>query len=78
MEGILSLKTYEFFSRKLLFTSCFLILRLEGKGSYTFPTNTRYEGELRDGAFHGKGTLHFENGAKYEATWVNGVSVDVL
>ena len=27
--------------------------------------------------FYLKGTLHFENGAKYEATWSEGVAVEV-
>lgn len=53
-------------------------LRFEGKGVYTFPTHTKYEGELKDGMFHGKGTLFFENGAKYEAEWVNGISISVI
>ena len=32
---------------------------------------------MKDGMFHGKGTLHFENGGKYEATWANGISIEV-
>ena len=28
--------------------------------------------------FHGKGTLIFENGAKYEALWVEGVATQVI
>jgi hypothetical protein len=28
--------------------------------------------------FHGKGTLFFENGAKYEANWSEGVATDVI
>lgn len=28
--------------------------------------------------FHGKGTLHFENGGKYEATWKEGIAIDVI
>jgi hypothetical protein len=27
--------------------------------------------------FHGFGTIHFLNGGKYEATWNNGVAVEV-
>ncbi|XP_037340579.2 MORN repeat-containing protein 5 isoform X2 [Pungitius pungitius] len=45
---------------------------MDGKGVYTFPTATKYEGEVKDGMFHGKGVLHFPNGSKYEATWENG------
>lgn len=51
--------------------------RLEGTGKYTFPTETRYEGEMNDGMFHGKGTLYFPNGSKYEATWENGIAIEV-
>ena len=51
--------------------------RMEGKGTFNFPTETRYEGDMKDGMFHGKGTLHFPNGNKYEATWKNGIAIDV-
>lgn len=27
--------------------------------------------------FHGKGTLYFENGGKFEATWVDGIATEV-
>ncbi|XP_045196012.2 MORN repeat-containing protein 5-like [Mercenaria mercenaria] len=50
--------------------------RLEGKGNYTFPTETRYEGDLKDGMFHGKGTLYFPNGSKYEASWEYGRAIE--
>ena len=50
---------------------------MEGSGKYTFPTETRYEGELRDGMFHGQGTLYFPNGSKYEATWQDGRAISV-
>ena len=45
---------------------------MEGKGTYFFPTETKYEGEMKDGMFHGKGTLLFPNGSKYTAEWVEG------
>ncbi|XP_010770883.1 MORN repeat-containing protein 5 isoform X2 [Notothenia coriiceps] len=48
--------------------------RMDGKGEYTFPTETKYEGEMKEGMFHGKGVLHFPNGSKYEATWENGIA----
>jgi hypothetical protein len=51
---------------------------LEGNSKYTFPTETRYEGEMKDGMFHGKGTLYFPNGSKYEATWEKGLAIEVL
>ncbi|XP_030291757.1 MORN repeat-containing protein 5 isoform X1 [Sparus aurata] len=48
--------------------------RIDGKGEYTFPTETKYVGDTKDGMFHGKGVLHFPNGSKYEATWENGIA----
>ena len=47
---------------------------MEGEGEYTFPTGTRYVGQMKDGMFHGKGVLYFPNGSKYEATWDKGLS----
>ncbi|KAI0238372.1 MORN repeat-containing protein 5 [Lamellibrachia satsuma] len=49
--------------------------RLEGTGTYVFPTGTRYEGEFWDGMFHGKGTLFFANGSMYKGEWVEGTAV---
>jgi hypothetical protein len=51
--------------------------RFGPNGKYNFSTGTSYEGELKDGMFHGKGTLYFENGGKYEANWVDGIATDV-
>ena len=51
---------------------------MEGKGNYDFPTETRYEGDLKDGMFHGEGTLFFPNGSKYQATWAEGKVVQVF
>ncbi|MEE6504631.1 hypothetical protein FKM82_005277, partial [Ascaphus truei] len=49
--------------------------RMEGKdGVYTLPTETRYEGDMKNGTFHGQGTLYFPNGSKYEASWDSGIS----
>ena len=63
----------------LLCVACYMLSnhRLEGKGKYTFPTETNYEGELKDGMFHGKGTLFFPNGSKYEASWKEGIALEV-
>ena len=52
----------------------FFLFRMEGEGEYTFPTGTRYVGQMKDGMFHGKGVLYFPNGSKYEATWDKGLS----
>jgi len=50
---------------------------MEGIGKYSFPTETRYEGEMKDGMFHGEGTLYFPNGSKYDAKWADGIAVKV-
>ncbi|XP_060752351.1 MORN repeat-containing protein 5 isoform X1 [Tachysurus vachellii] len=47
--------------------------RMEGRGEYTLPTHTRYEGEMMDGMFHGKGVLYFVNGGKYDGIWEKGI-----
>ena len=44
---------------------------------YTFPTDTKYEGELLDGMFHGQGTLFFPNGSKFVGRWEKGIAVEV-
>ena len=46
--------------------------RLEGIGTYTFPTKTYYTGQLKDGMFHGPGTLYFPDGNKFTGEWENG------
>ena len=56
---------------------CNLFFRMEGKGQYNFPTETRYEGDMLDGMFHGNGTLYFPNGSKYVAEWDKGIVVKV-
>ena len=50
---------------------------MDGKGEYTFPTGTKYVGEMKDGVFHGEGTLYFTTGSRYSATWINGIAVNV-
>ena len=46
--------------------------RMEGQGTYRFPSGTVYTGEFLDGEFHGEGTLQFEGCGKYHATWDRG------
>ncbi|XP_072487934.1 MORN repeat-containing protein 5 isoform X2 [Notamacropus eugenii] len=46
--------------------------KMEGKALYVLPTETKYQGEMKDGMFHGKGTLYFPNGSQYDATWDKG------
>ena len=54
------------------------IFRLEGEAKFTFPSGTTYVGEFKDGQFHGHGTLHYSNGAKYEAIWERGIAKEVV
>ena len=53
------------------------LFRLEGSAEFTFPSGTVYVGNFKDGEFHGHGTLHYTNGAKYEAVWEKGVAIEV-
>eukprot|EP00325_Prymnesiales_sp_UTEX-LB-985_P031502 CAMPEP_0174721734 /NCGR_PEP_ID=MMETSP1094-20130205/37039_1 /TAXON_ID=156173 /ORGANISM="Chrysochromulina brevifilum, Strain UTEX LB 985" /LENGTH=172 /DNA_ID=CAMNT_0015922479 /DNA_START=81 /DNA_END=599 /DNA_ORIENTATION=+ len=46
--------------------------RMEGYGTYRFPSGTVYTGELVDGEFHGEGTLQYAGSGKYHATWDHG------
>ncbi|EOD18200.1 hypothetical protein EMIHUDRAFT_196327 [Emiliania huxleyi CCMP1516] len=46
----------------------FLTAELDGVG-------TVYTGSFVDGMFHGRGTLTFSNGGKYNATWERGRAV---
>jgi len=61
----------------VLHVKCVYQYRLEGNGIYVFPTDTIYEGQLRDGMFHGEGTLFFPNGSKYRGVWENGIAQKV-
>ncbi|VEL15522.1 unnamed protein product [Protopolystoma xenopodis] len=45
---------------------------MEGFGKYKLPTDTQYEGSMKDGMFHGHGTLYFPEGNKYVAEWDKG------
>ena len=49
--------------------------RMEGYGTYRFPSGTVYTGEFLDGEFHGEGTLQFDGCGKYIATWERGKAV---
>ena len=37
----------------------------EGSGKYTYPHGEKYEGECKNGKYHGQGTYTFPNGGKY-------------
>lgn len=45
-----------------MFQSCLL----------TFFVEVEYEGNLKDGMFHGDGTLHYPMGQKIDGTWEKG------
>jgi hypothetical protein len=49
--------------------------RMEGFGTYKFPSGTVYTGEFVDGEFHGEGTLQFSGSGKYVATWERGKAI---
>ena len=42
---------------------------MEGDAEYILPTETKYVGEMKDGMFHGQGTLYFPNGSRFDAVW---------
>jgi len=46
--------------------------RMEGYGTYRFPSGTVYTGEFLDGEFHGEGTLQYAGCGKYHASWEHG------
>uniref|UniRef100_A0A8P0ST38 MORN repeat-containing protein 5 n=1 Tax=Canis lupus familiaris TaxID=9615 RepID=A0A8P0ST38_CANLF len=49
--------------------------RMEGEAEYILPTKTKYVGEMKDGMFHGQGTLYFPSGSRYDAIWEKGLVV---
>lgn len=44
---------------------------MEGKGVYTFASGVKYDGQLKNGMFHGQGTLHFPNGYQYNFLFID-------
>lgn len=52
--------------------------RMEGNAEYVLPTDTRYVGDMKDGMFHGEGTLFFPSGSRFDATWEKGLAVKVI
>jgi hypothetical protein len=49
--------------------------RMEGYGTYRFPSGTVYTGDFLDGEFHGEGTLQFADAGKYHARWERGKAI---
>ena len=41
----------------------------EGRGKYTYPHGDKYEGEFKDGEFHGQGTLTSHDGRIEVGVW---------
>lgn len=50
--------------------------RMEGFGTYRFPSGTVYKGFFLDGEFHGEGMLQYEDCGKYHATWEHGKVIE--
>nr|XP_035963707.1 MORN repeat-containing protein 5 isoform X2 [Halichoerus grypus] len=48
---------------------------MEGVAEYILPTKTKYVGEMKDGMFHGQGTLYFPSGSRHDAIWEKGLVV---
>ena len=46
--------------------------RMEGFGTYRFPSGTTYTGEFIDGEFHGEGTYYYRT-AKYVGMFEKGL-----
>ena len=44
----------------------------EGFGKYTYLDGDKYEGEWKNGEFHGQGTYTFPDGRKYEGKFKDG------
>lgn len=51
---------------------------MEGDAEYILPTETKYVGEMKDGMFHGQGTLYFPSGSRFDAIWEKGLVVKVI
>ena len=50
------------------------ILGFTGEGTYALG-QCKYIGEIRDGNFHGKGTLYIKGSGKWDGVWDNGKMV---
>ncbi len=43
-----------------------------GKGVYTWPDGSKYDGDYVDGNQHGKGVYTWPDGRKYDGDWIDG------
>jgi len=41
-----------------------------GKGTFVYPSGTKYTGQFKNGEIHGQGTCDYVNGTKYTGQWV--------
>jgi hypothetical protein len=47
--------------------------QLSSTGTYAFKNGVKYEGEFRNGEFHGKGNLIYPHGGRFEGIWERGI-----
>ena len=45
----------------------------EGFGKYTYLDGEKYEGDWRNGKYHGQGTYTWKDGQKYEGKFKDGL-----
>nr|CDS33371.1 MORN repeat containing protein 5 [Hymenolepis microstoma] len=45
---------------------------MEGMGRYKLPSGNMYEGEMKDGMYHGNGKIMFPDGGVYSGTFSKG------
>jgi hypothetical protein len=46
-------------------------LNHDGKGTFSFPDGSRYEGEFSGGQFQGPGAFFWPDGSRYTGTWIH-------
>ena len=46
-----------------------------GKGIFTYPDGSRYEGDFQSDMRHGKGTLTYPDGSQLEGQWIHGAEM---
>uniref|UniRef100_T1J407 MORN repeat-containing protein 5 n=1 Tax=Strigamia maritima TaxID=126957 RepID=T1J407_STRMM len=44
----------------------------DNKGTYNYPTKSKFRGEFKDGQFEGKGVVYLENGTEFKGQWSEG------
>ncbi|CAD1474408.1 unnamed protein product, partial [Heterotrigona itama] len=51
-------------------------LGMEGIGKFVLPHNAIFEGEFRDGTFHGHGSMYWPRGQRIDGIWLQGECKD--